>query len=175
MDCADSEEGIQLHHQYGVETESLVPQQTYVPWVTFNHVSIFCQNIFVNLFTSFILVLWNKRYNANFNWNLQEHSEDDTSEDCQFDLFNCLCRDYLQGVPECNRHKKKRNVCLNNWWFCWSFSDHSVIIRWLMISKMHKRCWSSCAKFPNRPARWEPSPCPRWWSGWWRGGQIQIN
>ena len=48
MDCADSEEGIQLHHQYGVETESLVPQQTYVPWVTFNHVSIFCQNIFYN-------------------------------------------------------------------------------------------------------------------------------
>merc|ERR1712165_497823 len=49
MDCADSEEGIQLHHEYGVETESLVPQQTYVPWVTFNHVNIFYQNIFVNL------------------------------------------------------------------------------------------------------------------------------
>lgn len=80
MQCSSGDEGIQLHHEYGVQTESLVPEQTYVPWVTFNH----------------------------------EHSEDDTSEDCQFDLFNCLCRDYLSGVPECMKHKQ-RNVSSKNW------------------------------------------------------------
>ena len=40
MQCSSGDEGIQLHHEYGVQTESLVPEQTYVPWVTFNHVSI---------------------------------------------------------------------------------------------------------------------------------------
>merc|ERR1712018_224269 len=80
IQCSNEEEGIQLHHEMGVETENLVPAHTYVPWVTFNH----------------------------------EHSEDDTTEDCQFDLFNCLCRDYLPGVPECSNYAKKR-VCPKTW------------------------------------------------------------
>jgi len=42
-----------------------------------------------------------------------EHSDNDDTEDCQFDLFNCLCRDFLQGVPECNNRVNK-NVCLKN-------------------------------------------------------------
>lgn len=43
-----------------------------------------------------------------------EHSEDDTTEDCQFDLLNCLCRDYLKDVPECKTNVKK-NVCPKHW------------------------------------------------------------
>merc|ERR1712110_764938 len=39
-----------------------------------------------------------------------EHSENSDTEDCQFDLFNCLCSDYLKGVPECDNYSKK-NVC----------------------------------------------------------------
>ena len=43
MTCSNGDEGIELHHQNGVETENLVPEHEYVPWVTFNHVSL---NIF---------------------------------------------------------------------------------------------------------------------------------
>jgi len=42
------------------------------------------------------------------------HSENSDTEDCQFDLFRCLCRDYLPDVPECITYKKK-NVCPNTW------------------------------------------------------------
>ncbi|GAB6031765.1 E3 ubiquitin-protein ligase NRDP1 [Chamberlinius hualienensis] len=36
--CAGSQEGNDLEHQMGVATESLVPEQDYVPWIIFNNV-----------------------------------------------------------------------------------------------------------------------------------------
>ena len=56
MQCSSSDEGIQLHHEYGVQTESLVPEQTYVPWVTFNHVSIEIDTILCANFDHIIFV-----------------------------------------------------------------------------------------------------------------------
>ena len=40
MECSTSEKGKQLHHENGVKTENLNPPHTYVPWVTFNDVSL---------------------------------------------------------------------------------------------------------------------------------------
>lgn len=34
--CAYGPQGIQLHYQYGVKTNNLVPKHTYVPWIVVN-------------------------------------------------------------------------------------------------------------------------------------------
>merc|ERR1711997_28352 len=48
-------------------------------------------------------------------WVTFNHMHDGSAEACQDDLFNCLCHDFLKGVPECDEVKRKR-VSFNNWY-----------------------------------------------------------
>ena len=52
-ECANSDEGSNLLHEYGIETKNLDPKLYFVPWIIFNDVIIVYSFLFKNLFNWF--------------------------------------------------------------------------------------------------------------------------